>query len=90
MAKSVLGNLIPLVILFLLLAIVAAVGFVVYSVANDVADKTSKKMEKKNISVSRDGMKVGVKQISAEDVGDSTQRYDAWDNFVARKADCSV
>ncbi|KAK5326859.1 hypothetical protein LTR70_001873 [Exophiala xenobiotica] len=30
-------------------------------------------MEKKNVSFSKDGLKVGVKEVSAEQVGDSTQ-----------------
>lgn len=63
----------PLVITLILLVLVAIVGFVAYQIACDVADKTSKKMEKKNVSFSKDGMKVGVKEVSAEQVGDSTQ-----------------
>ncbi|KAK5070556.1 hypothetical protein LTR64_000227 [Lithohypha guttulata] len=51
------------------------VGFLAYQIAVDVADKTSKKMEKKNVSLSKDGLKVGVKEVSAEQIGDSTQRY---------------
>lgn len=74
MAKSTLGSLVPLIITVILLAIVGAVGYVVYSIAVDVADKTSKKMEKKNMSFSKDGLKVGVKEVSAEQVGDSAQR----------------
>ncbi|KAK5942409.1 hypothetical protein PMZ80_004973 [Knufia obscura] len=73
MAKSALGSILPLVITFILLAVVAVVGFVAYQIACDVADKTSKKMEKKNVSFSKDGLKVGVKEVSAEQVGDSTQ-----------------
>lgn len=74
MAKSVFGSLLPLIITFILLAIAGAIGYVVYSIAVDVADKTNQKMEKKNMSFSKDGMKVGVKEISAEQIGDSTQR----------------
>lgn len=75
MATSTLGKILPLIICAILLCIIGAVGYVAYLIATDVADKTSKKMEKKNMSFSRDGMKVGVKEISAEQVGDSTQRY---------------
>lgn len=74
MAKAVWGSLVPLIITVVLLAVVGVVGYVAYSIAMDVADKTSKKMEKKNLTVSKDGMKVAVKEISAEQVGDSTQR----------------
>jgi len=85
MAKSALGQIVPLIIAFILLAIITAVGFVAYSIACDVADKTSKKMEKKNISVSRDGLKVGVKELSAEQVGDSTQRYTVFQRYASLK-----
>lgn len=74
MAKSALGSLVPLIITVILLAVAGVVGYVAYSIAMDVADKTGKKMEKKHMSVSKDGIKVGVKEVSAEQVGDSTQR----------------
>lgn len=76
MAKSAMGQVMPLVITVVLLAVIAVIGFIAYSIARDVADKTSKKMEKKNMSFTRDGLKVGVKEVSAEQVGDSTQRYE--------------
>jgi beta-lactam-binding protein with PASTA domain len=69
------SNLVPLLILFVLIAIAAFVGFIAYSVANDVSDKAAKRMEKKNIKFSKEGMKVGVKEVSTEDVADSTQSY---------------
>ena len=71
MAKA--GNLIPLLVLFILVAAAAFVGFIVYSIVNDVSDKTAKKMEKKNINFSKSGMKVGIKEVSTEDISDSTQ-----------------
>ena len=69
------GNLVPLIILFLVLAILGAVGFVAYSIANDVSSQTRKKMEKRNISFTKDGMKVGVKEVTREQQEDSTQKY---------------
>lgn len=74
MAKSAFGQLVGLLIVFILIAVVGAVGFVAYSIAVDVANNTGKKMEKKNISVGKGGMKVGVKHRSEEQVGDKTQR----------------
>jgi hypothetical protein len=53
--------------------VAAFIGYLAYSVANDVSDKAAKRMEKKNIKFSKEGMKVGVKEISTEDVSDSTQ-----------------
>lgn len=67
------SNLVPLLVLFVFIAIAAFIGFIAYSVANDVSDKAAKRMEKKNIKFSKEGMKVGVKGVSTEDIADSTQ-----------------
>lgn len=89
-SKSTLGALVPLIITVILLAVVAAVGFIAYQIACEVADNTSKKIEKKNMSLSKDGLKVGVKDVSAEKVGDRTQSVlvKAWNasNWPAYKS----
>lgn len=69
------GSLLSLVILFVVVAGLCAVGFVVYNIATDVGHTTRQKMEKRNISFSKDGMKVGVKERSQEQQGDSAQRF---------------
>lgn len=69
------SNLVPLVILLFVLALMGAVGFIAWSVASDVSDKAAQRMGEKNIKFSKDGMKVGMKEISTEDVSDSTQSY---------------
>jgi predicted membrane protein len=75
MAKgSALSNLVPLIILFLILGVLAAVGFVAYSIANDVGSQTRQKMEKRNISFTKEGMKVGVKEKTAEQQTDGAQK----------------
>jgi hypothetical protein len=71
------SNLVPLLVLFVLVAVAAFIGFIAYTVANDVSDKAAKRMEKKNIKFSKEGMNIGVKQVSTEDVADSTQSYDS-------------
>ena len=65
----------PLLILFTILGVLAFIGYAVYTISNDIADKTSKKMQKKNIVVTKDGMKVGVKEVKEESYVDTTQRY---------------
>ena len=65
----------PLLILFTIIGIFGFIGYVTYMVTNDIADKTSQKMQKKNIVVTKDGMKVGVKEIREESYVDTTQRY---------------
>lgn len=44
-----------------------------YVFANDLADRGVKKMEKKNMVFTKDGMKVGVKEVRSEDYADKTQ-----------------
>lgn len=44
-----------------------------YIFANDLADRGVKKMEKKNVVFTKDGMKVGVKEVKSEDYADKTQ-----------------
>ena len=68
------SKIIPLFVLFIALVFVAFVGYAIYTIACDVADKTSKKMEKKNVSFGKEGMKIGVKEIKAENYVDQTQR----------------
>lgn len=69
------ANVLPLIFLFIGVGIVAFVGYVVYSIVQDIKSQTQKKMEKKNVMFSRDGMKVGVKQINDEEYKDKNQRY---------------
>lgn len=69
------SRILPLIILFVVLAILAVVGFVVYSIVQDISDKTRDKMEKKNVMFTRDGMKVGVKEVNEEDYVDRSQRF---------------
>ena len=59
----------------------------VYTIATDVAEKTSKKMEKKNISFGKDGMKIGVKEVGNENYVDQTQRYGDADGMLERSGE---
>jgi len=72
--KSKSANLLPLLILFIIICIVLVIAYVAYSVAQEVAAKTKKQMQKKNITLKRDGMKVGVKEVSNEKYEDKTQK----------------
>ena len=67
------GNIFSLILLFLVVGVLCAVGFVAYSIAHDVGHQTKKKMEKRNISLSKEGMKVGVKEKTAEQQTDDAQ-----------------
>lgn len=69
------GHIISLILLVVVVAILAAIGFVAYSIAHDVGHHTKKKLERKNVSFTRQGMKVGVKEVTREQQEDATQRY---------------
>jgi len=65
----------PLLILLTVLLVFGSIGYVVYTIANDVADKTSQKMQKKNVVVTKEGIKVGLREVREESYVDHTQRY---------------
>jgi beta-lactam-binding protein with PASTA domain len=67
------GSILSLILLFVFVGVLCAIGFVVYSIAQDVSNQTKKKMEKKNITLSKEGMKVGVKEKSIEEQTDDAQ-----------------
>lgn len=86
-----LSKVVPLLIFFLVLIVAAFIGYVVYTIATDVADKTSKKMEKKNIKFGKEGMKIGVKEVRNENYVDQTQsllvkawNYSSWPAYKSR------
>ncbi|CAI7597617.1 unnamed protein product [Penicillium discolor] len=83
-------NLLPLILLLVFVGIVAAVGFIVYSIVQDVGKNTREKMERKNIAFTRDGMKVQVKEVQDEAYKDQTQSvlFNMWNHtsFPAYKS----
>jgi len=88
---SALSKLVPLLLVFLLVGVLAFVGYAVYLTANDIADKTSKKMENKNVVFTKDGMKVGVKEKRTENYVDQTQNmlvkawnFSSWPAYKSR------
>ena len=78
------ANILPLILLFVGVGVLAFIGFVVYSIVQDVKSQTKKKMEKKNVMFSRDGMKVGIKEINDEEYKDRSQRYVALESVALR------
>ena len=67
--------LVPLLILFIVILIAAFIGYIAFTIANDIADETNKSLEKRHVTFTKDGMKVGVKQVKEEDYVAQTQRY---------------
>lgn len=73
-SKSKGSNILPLILLLLFVAVLAVVGYVVYTIVQDVSKHTRAKMERKNIAFTKDGMKVRVKEMHDEQYKDRTQR----------------
>lgn len=65
----------PLIILLVVVAIFAVIGYIAWSTATEITRNTRSRMEKKNVMFSRDGMKVGVKEIQDEELKDRSQRF---------------
>lgn len=72
MAKN---SVVPVIILLLVVFLFAVIGFVIYTIVQDIGDKTKAKMEKKNIQFTKGGMKVSMKEVRDEDYKDQTQRF---------------
>ncbi|KAJ6105621.1 hypothetical protein N7512_009138 [Penicillium capsulatum] len=81
-----LRSLLPLILLLVFVAILAAVGYVVYSIVQDVGKTTREKMERKNVVFTKDGMKVEVKEIKDEAYKDRTQRYSVFRSLLTRSS----
>ena len=67
------SSLLPLIILLLVVGGFSLIAYQIWVVVNDIGDATTKKMEKKNIVLTKDGVKVGVKQVNQEEYVDRTQ-----------------
>jgi Flp pilus assembly protein CpaB len=70
-----LKHLIPLFVLVVVVGILTFVGLAVYSIVQEVSTKAREKIEKKNISITKGGLKVGVKELRDEEYRDRSQKY---------------
>ncbi|CZR57606.1 uncharacterized protein PAC_07495 [Phialocephala subalpina] len=88
--RSALSKLLPLIILFIVLAGFAFVGYHLYLTFQKISSTTSEKMQSKNVVFTKDGMKVGVKEMKNENYVDTTQSFlvKAWNlsSFPAYKS----
>jgi hypothetical protein len=69
------SKLLPLVILFVVLAGFAFVGYHLYLTFQKISATTSEKMQSKNVVFTKDGVKVGVKEMRNESYVDTTQSF---------------
>lgn len=87
------SQLLPLVIFFAVIAGAAWVGYQIYLSVTQMKGNVSQRMGKKNLVLTKDGMRVGVKHVGNEREVDATQRYlvNAWNlradkNATAKKS----
>jgi len=73
--RSALSKLTPLIILLFVVAIFAFVGYHLYLTAQKISSATSDKMQSKNVVLTKDGLKVGVKEVRTESYVDTTQSF---------------
>ncbi|KAF7876416.1 hypothetical protein EAF04_001508 [Stromatinia cepivora] len=71
--RSALSKLLPLLIFLIVLGAFAFIGYQVYLVTQQVSKSASDKMASKNVSFTKDGVKVGVKEMKNESYVDRTQ-----------------
>ncbi|KFA60475.1 hypothetical protein S40285_07755 [Stachybotrys chlorohalonatus IBT 40285] len=68
-------QLIPLVILFIVIVVGSWVGYQIYLSVTQMQKSASERMGKKNVVFTKDGVRVGVKQIRNENYVDATQSW---------------
>lgn len=67
------SKLLPLIVLFVVLAGAAFVGYHLYLAFTQISSAANEKLQSKNVVFTKDGMKVGVKEIKNENYVDKTQ-----------------
>ncbi|UZP42452.1 hypothetical protein NXS19_010268 [Fusarium pseudograminearum] len=83
---STVSQVLPLIIVFALLGVGGWVGYQVYISVAKMSDVASERMGKKNVVFTKDGVKVGVKQVKTENYVDATQSWfvKAWNLGTAQ------
>ena len=69
------GRILPLIILLIVLAVGTFIGLVVYGIVMEVKTKTKQKMKDHNVTMTRKGVTVALKELKDEDYKDISQRY---------------
>lgn len=74
-------QLIPLVLLAIVLGGLAVVGYYIYQSVVEIRGAAEERMSRRNINFSKEGMRVGVRNIGNESYVDKTQRWvvKAWE-----------
>ncbi|PQE14441.1 cytochrome p450 monooxygenase protein [Rutstroemia sp. NJR-2017a BBW] len=73
--RSALSKLLPLAILLLLLLGLSFIGYQIYLTTQKISETASEKMQRKNVVFTKDGVRVGVKEMKNENYVDKTQGF---------------
>ncbi|KAF4512088.1 hypothetical protein G6O67_001270 [Ophiocordyceps sinensis] len=74
-STSTIRQVLPLVVALVVLSIIGFVLYQVYLSATKFRESASERMGKKNVVFTKDGVRVGVKQIQNEKYVDTTQSW---------------
>ncbi|KJR79910.1 uncharacterized protein SPSK_00597 [Sporothrix schenckii 1099-18] len=82
--RSLIGQLVPLVVLFMVIGGLAFVGYQIYLSVNKIQAQATKNIGNKNITFTKDGMRVNVKEVKNEKYVDATQKVfvDVWNQHA--------
>lgn len=69
------SKLLPLIVLLVILAIASFIAYQLYLTATQISRTASQKLEQKNVIFSKEGLKVGVKDVKNESYVDATQNF---------------
>ncbi|KAI1438143.1 hypothetical protein GGR50DRAFT_533278 [Xylaria sp. CBS 124048] len=72
---STISQVLPLLFLLLAITILGIVGFLVYQSATQIRQNAEDRFASRNIVVTKDGIKVGVRHIENERYVDATQSW---------------
>ncbi|KAG6292831.1 hypothetical protein E4U09_003261 [Claviceps aff. purpurea] len=88
---STIGKLVPLLIAIVFVSAIGWVLYHVYDSATKIRDTASERMGKKNVLFTKDGVRVGVKDVQNEKYVDKTQSWvvKAW-NLGQLKPDADM
>ncbi|KIN00826.1 hypothetical protein OIDMADRAFT_123081 [Oidiodendron maius Zn] len=73
--RSALSKLLPLIILFVLLIAITVFAYYIYVSVQKISKAANEKIQSKNVVFTKDGMRVGVKEVNTESYVGTTQSF---------------
>ncbi|CAD6503083.1 BgTH12-02753 [Blumeria graminis f. sp. triticale] len=73
--RSLLRKILPLIALFILVSALSFICYQIYRTILKISSATSEKMQKRNMSISKGGAKLSIREIKNEGYVDTTQSF---------------